>query len=295
MSALPDRPSARLTACVALAAAAALASLPAHAQATGHDWQKTYSESGSSPALTIETADSGLEIASCGDCKEIRVQVHATRDLNEYRLEQHQDGDHVYFSFKEKPHIGMFNWGSENGTKVTVETPAHLDLDAGTADGNLVARGLSGTLQVHAGDGSVLLEDVNGALHLKTSDGNVTVRQAKGTLEARGSDGHMTIDGQFTGVQLHTSDGNLDFTLAPGSQLNAASRIESSDGHVVVHVPSTLAADLDITTSDGHVDCTLPLTMDHYDSGHAIHGRMNGGGTPLSVHTSDGNVRIAAS
>jgi hypothetical protein len=295
---LSDRLSTRLTGCVALIAGAALASLPAVAQVSGHDWQKTYSVSGS-PSLTIETADTGLEIGSCGDCKEIRVQVHATRDLNEYRLEARQEGDHVFFLFKEKPHIVHFNWRSDAGTKVTVETPAHLDLDAGTADGNVIARGLSGTLQVHAGDGSVLLEDVNGALRLRTTDGNVTIRQAKGTLEARGSDGHMTIDGQFTGVQLHTSDGNLDFTLAPGSQLNAASRIESSDGHVVVHVPSTLAADLDITTSDGHVDCNLPLTMDHYDSkessGHHLRGRLNGGGTPLSVHTSDGNVRIAAS
>jgi hypothetical protein len=144
----------------------------------------------------------------------------------------------------------------------------------------------------------VALDDVHGALRLTSSDGNVVIRGATGTLEARGSDGHMQIDGQFTAVQLHTSDGNLDLTLAPGSQLNAASRIESSDGHVIVHVPSTLAADLDVTTSDGRLDCSLPLTMDHYDSnessGHSVHGRLNGGGTPLTIHTSDGNVRIAA-
>ena len=289
MSFLSARPSAYLA-----LAAAALLSLPALAQTSGHDWQKTYSVNGS-PSLTIETSDSGLEIASCGDCKEIRVQVHAVRDLNEYRLEEHQDGDHVFFSFKEKPHVGLFNWRNEAGTKVTVETPAHLDLDAKTADGNLTARELTGNLQVHSGDGSVTLEDVHGDLRLGSSDGNVVIRRASGTLEARGSDGHMTVDGEFSAVQMHTSDGNLDLTLAPGSKLNAASRIESSDGHVSVHVPSTLAADLDITTSDGHVDCSLPLTMDHYDSrGNHLHGRLNGGGTPLSVHTSDGNVRIAA-
>jgi DUF4097 and DUF4098 domain-containing protein YvlB len=285
--------SARLSAHLALAAATLL-SIPALAQTSGHDWQKTYSVNGS-PSLTIATSDSGLEIGSCGECKEIRVQVHAVRDLNEYRLEEHQDGDHVFFSFKEKPHVGIFNWKNEAGTKVTVETPGHLDLDAKTADGNLTARELTGNLQVHSGDGSVTLEDVHGDLRLGSSDGNVVIRRASGTLEARGADGHMTIDGQFTGVQLHTSDGNLDFTLAPGSQLKAASRIESSDGHVNVHVPSTLAADLDITTSDGHVDCSLPLTMDHYDShGKHLQGHLNGGGTPLTVHTSDGNVRIAA-
>jgi hypothetical protein len=279
------------------AAALSLATIPALAQVSGHDWQKTYSVSGS-PSLTIETADSGLEIGSCGDCKEIRVQVHATRDLNQYRLEEHQAGDHVFFSFKEKPHVGMFNWRNESGTKVTVETPAHLDLDAGTADGNLIARGLSGNLQVHAGDGSVMLEDVSGALRLRTSDGNVTIRHATGTLEARGSDGHMSVDGDFSAVQMHTSDGNLDLTLAQGSKLNAASRVESSDGQVNISVPSTLAADVDVSTSDGRVDCSLPLAMDHYDSressGHHLHGRLNGGGTPLSIHTSDGNVRIAA-
>jgi hypothetical protein len=294
MSVLLTRPST-LSGCMAFAAALSYAALPACAQVTGHDWQKSYTLSGS-PTLTIETGDSGLNVQSCGDCKEIRVQVHANRDLNEYRLEEHQDGDHVFFSFKEKPHLGVhFNWKNEAGTKVSVETPAHLDLEAKTADGNLTARELTGKLQVHAGDGSVTLDDVHGDLRLGTSDGNVVIRRASGTLEARGSDGHMTIDGQFSGVQLHTSDGSLDFTLDSGSQLNAASRIESSDGHVVLRVPSTLAADLDISTSDGHLDCALPLTMDHYDSsGNHLHGHLNGGGTPLSVHTSDGNVRIAA-
>ena len=167
-------PSARLSAPLVLAAASLL-SLPALAQTSGHDWQKTYSVNGS-PSLTIETSDSGLEIASCGECKEIRVQVHAVRDLNEYRLDEHQDGDHVSFSFKEKPHVGIFNWRNEAGTKVTVETPAHLDLDAKTADGNLTARELTGNLRVHSGDGSVTLEDVHGDLRLGSSDGNVVIR-----------------------------------------------------------------------------------------------------------------------
>ena len=284
----------------ALAAAATLsfASLPALAQVSGHDWQKTYSVSGSA-SLAIETGDSSLDIQSCGDCKVIRVQVHSERDLNEYRLDEHQDGDHVSFSLKEKPSIGFHVvWRSNRTTKVTVETPAHLDLDAKTADGNFSARELTGNLQVRSGDGSVALDDVHGALRLTSSDGNVVICGATGTLEARGSDGHMQVDGQFSAVQMHTSDGNLDLTLAPGSQLNAASRIESSDGHVVVHVPSTLAADLNVTTSDGRLDCSLPLTMDHYDSressGHSVHGRLNGGGTPLTIRTSDGNVSIAA-
>jgi Putative adhesin len=286
MNVLSFRPS--LFAAVALS----LASLPAIAQASGHEWQKTYSV-GASSSLTVETGDSGLDIQSCGDCREIRIHVQSGRNLNDYRLEEHQDGDHIFFSFKEKPERGLFHMNWKESTKVTVETPSHLDLQAHTADGNMSAQGLTGNLQVHVGDGSVTLEDVHGDLRLGTSDGNLIIRRATGTLQARGSDGHMTIDGEFTAVQLHTSDGNLDLTLAPGSKLNTASRVESSDGHVNISLPSTLAADLDISTSDGRIDCSLPLTMDHYDSGHSIYGRLNGGGTPLTIHTSDGNVRIA--
>lgn len=279
-------------------ATVSLAFLPALAQDAEHNWQKTYPLNGS-PSLTIETGDSNLEIQSCGDCKEIRVQVHSDRPLSEYRLEERQGGDHVSFLFKEKPHIGFhMDWKSTHETKVLVETPGTLDLDAKTADGNLTARNLSGKLQVRSGDGNVGLDDVHGTLRLQSSDGNIAIHNATGTLEARASDGQLKVDGQFTAVQLHTSDGNLDFDLAPGSQLASESRIESSDGQVAIRVPKDFAANLDVSSSDGHVNCAFPLTLDHYDSnesgGNHLHGRLNGGGTPLTIHTSDGNVTITA-
>src|SRR5579875_2716432 len=130
---LSARPSFRIA--LAATAALSLSALPVLAQVSGHEWQKTYPVS-MSASLTIQTGDSSLDIQSCGDCKEIRVQVHSGHDLNDYRLEEHQDGDHVYFSLKEKPLIGVhISWRGE-GTKVIVETPAHLELDAKTADGN---------------------------------------------------------------------------------------------------------------------------------------------------------------
>jgi hypothetical protein len=65
---------------------------------------------------------------------------------------------------------------------------------------------------------------------------------------------------------------------------------------VTLHVPRDFAADLNVHSSDGHVECALPLTVDHYLShggeGHELHGELNGGGTPLTIHTSDGNVKI---
>jgi Putative adhesin len=278
----------------------AVASYPALAQNSDYDWQKSYSV-GDSPSLSIETGDSNLEIHSCGDCREVRIRIHSNRKLSEFLLEQHQDQNHVSFSLKEKrPYVRFsVNWHkASDSPQVSVETPASLGLDAKTEDGNLSVRGLAGNLQMHSGDGSVTLEDLRGDLHLTASDGNINIHNATGTLDAHASDGHMKVDGQFSAIHLHTSDGSLDLSLAAGSRLTAASRIESSDGRVTVRVPQNLAADLDVSTSDGHVNCALPLTLDNYNSGggshHHLTGHLNGGGVPLSIHTSDGNVNITA-
>lgn len=277
--------------------AIAIAGSQALAQTSDHDWTKTYSIPGK-PSLTVETGDSNLRIHSCGTCKTISIKAHTDRKLTDYRLEESQSGDHVSFLFKEKPHIGIhMEWHNRGETYVEVETPGTLDLEAKTSDGNLNARDLEGDLQIHTGDGSAELDNLRGTIRLQSSDGNMTLQNATGTLEARSSDGHMKVDGNFSAVQLHSSDGGLDFTLADGSKLTAASRIESSDGTVTIRVPHDFAADLDISTSDGHIDCSLPLTLEHYDSressGHRMHGKVNAGGVPLTIHTSDGNVTIS--
>lgn len=268
----------------------------APAQDADHDWQKEYSVSGS-PVLTIETGDSSLDLRSCGACSSIRVHVHTDGTLSRFNLEERQEGNSVFFSLKEKPRHFSVGW-QQRATRVTVETPAKLELRAHTADGHMSVRGVEGALEVQTSDGNAELEDVRGALQVRSSDGSVRIHRAAGTLTARGSDGHMEVDGQFSAVEVRTSDGNLDFSLAPGSQLTAASRIESSDGKVTVRVPGDLAALLDVSTSDGRVNCTLPLTMDHYDSressGHHLHGQLNHGSVPLTIHTSDGSVSLTA-
>ena len=201
------------------------------------------------------------------------------------------------FELKEKQHFGIhFDIGNRHSPHVTVETPASVDLEARTADGSLKVSGIEGIVQLHSGDGSVDVADVSGALRLTASDGSIRIHNVKGTLESRSSDGSVSIEGRFTGLQVHTSDGSLDVTLADGSQLTSSSRIESSDGHVTVKVPKTLAADLDIHTGDGHIDCEIPLTMQGYNSssGHNLRGRLNNGGTLLAIHTSDASVTISA-
>jgi len=283
---------------IALAAAglAAVSVLPVLAQDADHLWSKNYPVTGK-PTLNLETGDAGVQISSCGSCREVRIHIETVRiKLSEYRLEESQTGDQIHFLFKEKPQVGVFHVNWHKTAKVTVETPADLTLEAKTSDGALQLAGLNGELGITTSDGDVAADHVSGKLRVKSSDGHVNITNSTGAIEARTSDGSLTVDGKFNALTLHTSDGRLDLNLREGTKLSEASTIQASDGPVTVRVPPGFAADLDIHTSDGHVDCTLPITMDHYESkggdGHQLHGKLNGGGTPLTIHTSDGNVKI---
>ena len=269
------------------------------AHAADSDWQKTYPVS-AKPSLTFTTGDASAEVRSCGDCHEIRVRVEWNdRRASDYSIVEFQSADHVNFELREKHEFSIHvSLGNRREPHVTVETPLTLDLEGRTSDGGLKVYGVQGNVRLKTSDGSLDLADVGGALHLVSSDGSIRVHNASGTLESRSSDGKVHIDGKFTGVDVHTSDGGLDLTLNEGSLLASSSRIESSDGSVVVHLPKGLAADLEVRSGDGHIDCKLPIVMDGYnsesDSGHSIRGRLNGGGVPLAIHTHDGNATIDA-
>ncbi len=278
-----------------LAALALLSSSAGLAQDSDHSWSRTYPVTGK-PTLTLETSDAGVEFRSCGDCHEIRIHVSIEgQKLSDYRLEEGQSGNEVHFLFKERPHTGAHIAWHKEQSRVTVESPAELALEARTGDGNVNLSGLQGDISLMTGDGNLTLDRVSGNLRIRSGDGRVKITNADGAIDAHTSDGNLTVDGLFHALALHTSDGTLELSLREGTKLAGPSTIQSADGSVTIRVPQNFAADLNVHTSDGHVDCALPLTMDHYQSGgegHQLRGKLNGGGTPLTVHTSDGNVKI---
>ncbi len=261
------------------------------------DWLKSYPVSGK-PSLTLSTGDAAVELRSCGSCREVRVRVEwRDSNPNDFELEESQNGNSVNFTLREKVRI-HFVFFSEHNPLVIVYAPAALDLEARTSDGAMTVSGVEGNLNLHAGDGKVEVDDAGGALHLEAEDGAILVHNLTGTVDSVSSDGRVSIDGKLTAFHIHTSDGSLELALDEGSHLDGASRIQSSDGRVALRVPRSLAADLDVRTSDGAIECALPLSMQGYstehESGHNLRGRLNGGGPPLSIHTSDGSVSITA-
>ncbi len=284
------------TIAVNLALSALVLSAAAATAQSDTTWDKSYTVAGL-PSLFLSTGDSHLNIHPCTSCQSVHIHVTADNtSLSRYTLEEDQSGNAIHFSLKEKPHMGIHINVHSSSVHVDVETPADLTLDARSADGNLTAANLHGDLTIHTSDGNQELTGLSGNLKLHSSDGNLRVRNGGGTLDARSSDGSQEIAGSFTSLQLHSSDGSITVELADGSHLSSDSRIESSDGSVTLRLPKSFPAELAVSTSDGSIQSTLPLTVDGYNSkdhsGHNIRGKINGGGSLLTIHTSDGSVHL---
>jgi hypothetical protein len=307
MMVLPFRVAA---AKLAMGAAIVLALTAAAPGVKAEDVTKAYTVSGRAN-VRVDTNDGSVAVTS-GDTKEVRFRVeYQGYDLNKnLRVDSRQDGDRVELIARVTGRWG-FSWGS-NGRHLHIEVvmPKTGDLQVSTGDGaveasalegNIVistgdgsvkAHALNGTVDLHTGDGSITVEGLKGDIRLRTGDGSVEARGLDGKVNADSGDGHIKLEGRFDSLNIRTGDGGVEAHASNGSRMNAAWNIRTGDGSVDMTLPGDLQANIDASTGDGHISLGMPVTVEGSFSNSQIHGKMNGGGQPLVIHTSDGSIRL---
>ena len=248
----------------------AIAAFPARAE----EWSKTYSISGK-PDLRVETSDANIRVTTW-DQKTIEAKVITTRyKIGEggIRVEEHQNGDSVEIDVHYPHHNFNVDWGSHK-VEIIIQMPREGKANLRTGDGKIEVAGLKGEMDLHTGDGSINLDSVDGKLHATTGDG------------------HIQASGRFDELALKTGDGHVDVRARNGSSLAGNWRLETGDGSVSLEVPGDLAADVDLHTSDGHIDLDMPVTTEGKIRQNDVHGKLNGGGSLLTIHTGDGSIHL---
>jgi len=246
--------------------------------ARADEWTKTYSISGK-PDLRVETSDADLHVDTWD---QNTIDVHVTTSHYKIgeggiKIIEHQTGDNVELEIR-YPHMD-FSIGFGNSHRVNVDI--HMPRE--------------GRVGLRTGDGSIRLANFKGAMDLESGDGHQEVESVDGTLKSRAGDGHIRATGRFDSLELSTGDGRIEASANPGSTMTSSWNLRTGDGGVTLRLPEKFAADVDLHTSDGHIDVEMPLTVDGRLSEKNIHGKINGGGNLLTVHTGDGSIRIEKS
>lgn len=244
------------------------------ASARAEEWSKTYNISGK-PDLRIETSDANIRVTTW-DQNTIEAKVITTHyKIGEggIRVDERQTGDSVEIEVHYPHHNFNIGWESHR-VDIIVQMPREGRANLRTGDGKIEVAGLKGEMDLHTGDGSINLDSVDGKLHATTGDG------------------HIRASGRFDELGLKTGDGHVDVRANNGSSLAAGWRLETGDGSVSLEVPGDLSADVDLHTSDGHIDLDMPVTTEGKIRQNEIHGKLNGGGSLLTIHTGDGSIHL---
>ncbi len=242
--------------------------------ARAEQWSKTYNISGM-PELRVETSDANIRVDTW-EQKTIEATVvssHYRIGPGGLRIEEHQTGDAVEINVR-FPH--EFHMGSFTGRRVDINI--HMPR--------------TGSVRLNTGDGKIELADFNGDMDLNSGDGAEEIHNVAGRLHAQTGDGHINADGRFDALNLKSGDGHLDVRADVGSTLSEEWMLHTGDGSVRLEVPENLSADLYLHTGDGHIDVNVPMTTDGRIKEHDIHGKMNGGGKLITVHTGDGSIDL---
>ncbi len=244
--------------------------LPAYAD----EWSKTYALNGK-PDLRIETSDANIRVTTW-DQNTIEAKVITTRyKIGEggIHIEERQTGNSVEINVRYPHHNFAVEWGSHH-VDILIQMPREGNANLRTGDGKIEVAGLKGAMDLHTGDGSENLDNVDGKLRATTGDG------------------HIQANGRFDELELKTGDGHVDVRATSGSTLAAGWRLETGDGSVSLEVPPDLSANVDLHTSDGHIDLDMPVTTEGKIQQNEIRGKLNGGGSLLTIRTGDGSIHL---
>jgi DUF4097 and DUF4098 domain-containing protein YvlB len=161
---------------------------------------------------------------------------------------------------------------SSSGGAVRCER-VHGKVTAGSSGGGVDVKAIGGAADLESSGGSVVAEDVGGDVRASSSGGGVRVQEARGSVEA-GSSG-----------------GSVKVSFAAGN--SRGGRVHSSGGGVAVQVDPGVGLEIDARSSGGSVSSDLPVTVRGKISRSSLHGKLNGGGAILEVHSSGGGVTLA--
>ncbi|HEY1659333.1 MAG TPA: DUF4097 family beta strand repeat-containing protein [Candidatus Sulfotelmatobacter sp.] len=243
-------------------------------QSRAEEWSKTYTLTGK-PGLHVETSDANIHV-STWDQNTIQAKVISTRyKIGEggIHIEEHQNGNSVEIDVR-YPHHGVVIDIGNHRIDVEIQMPREGSVNLHTGDGQIDLANFKGEMQLRSGDGSQQIDGVDGKLHATTGDG------------------HIRANGRFDYLELKTGDGRVEARATGGSTVSTGWRLESGDGSVTLDLPAGLAADVDLHTGDGHIDLDMPITTEGQIRQNEVHGKLNGGGNLLVIHTGDGSIHL---
>jgi Putative adhesin len=186
------------------------------------------------------------------------IEVHAVKTAKQ----RESDLERVTIEVDAKPNVVSITtrYPQNEGVEVAVEYTVHVPHGARVEHIGTV----NGTLRVF---GVATVED------LHTVNGNIEVFEAGGSIHA------------------HTTNGNVHLELAHVQDKNGVTA-ETTNGSLVLALPSSTQADLEARCLNGNFFSEVPIAMESSQRPREMHGKLGHGGAPIHLRTVNGGIRV---
>jgi DUF4097 and DUF4098 domain-containing protein YvlB len=276
--------------------------------ALGAEYVKSYSIANRA-VVHVTTNDGSVSIIT-DDSKqvELRVQFEGYELDKTLHVDSSQQGDQVELTARVVGQFGIMLGRRKVHIEIRMPKDGDLQVETGdgaveasalngsisihTHDGSIKANHLSGSIDLHSGDGSINVSSLMGSVRLRTGDGAIEGSDLDGTFEANSGDGRIRLVGRFDALKVKSGDGGVEARALQGSKLDSAWNVVTGSGSVEIALPGTLQVNIDATTGDGHISLDMPVSVQGTISKSQVHGKMNGGGQTLTIHTGDGSIHL---
>jgi hypothetical protein len=127
--------------------------------------------------------------------------------------------------------------------------------------------------------------------HLATVNGTLRIAGVELVEDVHTVNGNIEVFDAGGSVHAHTTNGNVRLELAHIRDKNGFTA-ETTNGSLVLAVPSDTQADLEARCLNGNFYSELPVAIESSERPREIHGKLGHGGVPIHLRTINGGIRI---
>ena len=260
------------------------------------------------PDVQLDTFNGAIDVHSW-DRSEVEVEIEKRAMeqalVDDMKVTAEQHGNKVVIKVTRPGRSDSFE-GVQIGVhfspsaRIRVALPRQSTLTATSGDGSIVVEDVDGKITLTTNDGSVRGSRLSGDISVRSGDGSIRMDRAAGKLDVETEDGSITLEARLSALRARTADGSIRLDVEPDSVMTEDWEVQTVDGSIVLSLPPSFNGLLDAETRDGVVRTNNPNVSSDKQSGEGrreerrqtLRATLGSGGKTVRVRSGDGSIRI---
>ena len=250
--------------------------------------------------LSLSTFDGAVEVRGW-DRPEVVVEIEKRAEdkeaVDKITVLAEQTGKKIQVDVRHsgtRTFVGIGSFTSPSA-RLIVNAPHKINLEVRSGDGSIVVERLEGKLELRTADGRIRATESGGDLLAESGDGSLTLEDVSGRVEARTDDGGITVSGVPGAVRVRSGDGSIALRIRRGAVMTEDWMVATSDGSISAELPDDFNAMIEAepgSDSRARSDLALADVVGGTREQRSLRGRLGNGGKLFVLRTGDGSIRL---